>query len=69
MTLGELIYEKRRFKRISRSQLGKMCGYPNDNTSTVTVSNWENDRCLVPLEKIRRVSEILEIPLDKFIPK
>lgn len=69
MTLGEIINVKRRYKGISRKDLGLMCGYKNANTAMGLVCDWENDVRPVPLDKIRIVSEVLEIPLDRFIPE
>ena len=68
MTLGEQIRIRRELLGMSRMELGELCGYTPGNSSRNMVQRWEESRRPVPLEKVRCVSRILSIPIERFIP-
>lgn len=68
MTLAELIRIKRISLGMSQRELGERCGYTKGKSARNVVQRWEEGKVLVPLEKIRTVSDLLQIPLDRFIP-
>ena len=64
---GEELKKARLSKKISQQRLGELLGYEG-RTAESLVQHWESDRREVPLKHIRKLSEILEIPLERFIP-
>ena len=69
MTLGELIREKRMFLGLSQQQLGILCGYKPGISSRNAVAQWEANKRPVSLYKLRIVSDVLQLPLDRLIPE
>ena len=67
MSIGELVYEKRRLKGYTQTKLGELCGYKG-LSAKVTVQNWEHGRALIPIDKVRKVSEVLGIPIQHLVP-
>ena len=68
MEIGEIIREKRIIKGYSQEQLGLLCGYKSVGSAKNAVQYWEYGKKYVPVERIRKVAEILEIPLNYLIP-
>jgi transcriptional regulator with XRE-family HTH domain len=64
---GEELRQARINKRLTQQKLGEMLGYKG-RTGESLVQHWEADRREIPLKHIRKLSEILEIPLERFIP-
>jgi len=54
-------------KRLTQKKLGLMLGYP-EKSAERTVQHWEYGTQPIPLKHFRKLSEILEIPLERFIP-
>lgn len=65
--VGTNIRKAREEKNISRMELMQMLGYNPAKRATV-VSNWELGYELPPLDKIRQLATILDIPIDDLIP-
>lgn len=52
---------------ITQKRLGEMLGYKG-KSAECTVQNWEYGKQPIPLKHFRPLSEILNVPLEKFIP-
>lgn len=68
MTLSELIAFKRRNLGMTQRQLGERLGYAKGKSAITTVQGWESGRHPVPMNMVRPLSELLGIPLNRFIP-
>jgi transcriptional regulator with XRE-family HTH domain len=64
---GEELKNARKRKVLTQRQLGELLGYEGRSAET-TVQCWEYNKAPIPLKHFRKLSEILEVPLDKFIP-
>ena len=64
---GEELRNARLRKQLTQERFGMMVGYERKSAERV-VQLWEHDKQPVPIKYWRKVSEILEIPLDRFIP-
>lgn len=64
---GEELKEARLARHLTQKKLGLLLGYP-ENTAERIVQHWEYGTHPIPLKHFRKLSEILEIPIDKFIP-
>ena len=64
---GEELKIARKRKILTQRQLGELLGYEGRSAET-TIQCWEYNKAPIPLKHFRKLSEILEIPLDKFIP-
>jgi transcriptional regulator with XRE-family HTH domain len=64
---GEELKAARRVKKLTAEQVGLMLGF-DIKSAERTVQHWESGKREVPLKHIRKLSEILEIPIDRFIP-
>ena len=61
-------FKQHRLNRcITQRALGEMLGYKGKSAEN-TVQNWEYDKQPIPLKHFRKLSEILLVPLEKFIP-
>lgn len=67
MEIKDLICEKRKEKRFTQRKLGELMGYEGRTAETV-VQNWEYGKQPVPITKLRRLAEVLEVTLDELIP-
>ena len=65
--IGERIMAARKARGLTQQQLGELCGYKG-HIAAVSVQNWEHNRSLVPIERIRTVSKVLGLTLDRLIP-
>jgi transcriptional regulator with XRE-family HTH domain len=64
---GEEFKELRLRAHITQLKLGEMLGYKG-KSAECTVQNWEYGKQPIPLKHFRKLAEILEVPLEKFIP-
>ncbi|MBP5248646.1 MAG: helix-turn-helix transcriptional regulator [Lachnospiraceae bacterium] len=64
---GQELKEARQIKCITQLALGEMLGYRGKSAEN-TVQNWEYGKQPIPIKHFRKLSEILEVPLEKFIP-
>lgn len=64
---GDELKKARMEKKLTQQKLGEMLGYKG-RTAELMVQHWENGRRNIPLRLFRKLSEILEIPLENFIP-
>ena len=64
---GDELKRARIRKNLTQMRLGLMLGYGKTTADTV-VQKWEYGEKPIPLKHFRKLSEILEIPLEKFIP-
>lgn len=67
MTIPETIKTARLKARLTQQALGEALGYEGTSADS-TVRRWESGSRPVPLEKIRKLAEVLQIPLDTLIP-
>lgn len=67
MSIGENIKEARKKKGYTQAQLGVLMEYEG-RTGEVMVQHWENDRQLVPVTKLRKLAELLDMKYDDLIP-
>ena len=52
---------------LTQMKLGVMLGYKG-KSAECTVQNWEYDKQPIPVKHFRKLSKILDVPLEKFIP-
>jgi len=64
---GEELKRARIRKQLTQKRLGLMLGY-GDLTADTVVQKWEYGERPIPMKHFRKLSEILEIPLERFIP-
>lgn len=64
---GEELKKARIRKQLTQQRLGLMLGYQK-NTADTVVQKWEYGQKPIPLKHFRKLSQILEVPLEKFIP-
>lgn len=64
---GEELREHRQRMKLTQQRLGELCGYKGKAALT-TVQRWEYGTRPIPIEQFRKLAEILEIPVEKFIP-
>lgn len=67
MTIPEKIKQARKEAGLTQKQVGEALGYTG-GTAESTVRRWELDIRPVPLDKLRTLSQVLNIPLDQLIP-
>ena len=61
------IKEARIRKGYTQKKLGELCGY-DASTADVAVRQWEMNRRPVPMDKLRKLAEVLDLTLDQLIP-
>lgn len=61
------IATRRRLLGMSQQELGEACGYRGRCAQT-TVHRWECGVCMPPLDTIRRLATVLNLPLDLLVP-
>lgn len=66
--IGAIIRNARLIKGMSMTELGKRTGYVHQPAASFAVGRWETGVLYVPTEKLRDVSEALDIPLESLIP-
>lgn len=64
---GEELKKLRQNKCITQMRLGEMLGYKG-KSAECTVQNWEYGKQPIPMKHFRKLSLILGVPLEKFIP-
>lgn len=67
MTIPEKIKQARKEAGMTQKQVGEMCGLTG-RSAEVAVQYWERGERSVPLDKLRTLSHVLNIPLDQLIP-
>lgn len=66
MRTQELIRARRIERMLSQQKLGELMGY-SGNCAQVTIATWEAGKYKVPRKKIKKLSELLDIPVEKLI--
>ena len=64
---GDDLKRYRILSHLTQQQLGEKLGFTGRSAGN-TVQKWEYGTQPIPLKYFRKLSEILEVPLDKFIP-
>lgn len=64
---GEELKKYRVASLLTQKKLGEMLGF-NGRRAETTVQKWEYGTAGIPVKYFRRLSEILRVPLEKFIP-
>ena len=67
MTIPETIKAARLKAGLTQQALGEALGYEGTSADS-TVRRWEAGSRPVPIEKIRKLAELLQITLDSLIP-
>lgn len=65
---GEELKRARIRRQLTQKRLGQMLGY-KDLTADTVVQKWEYGERPIPLKHYRKLSKILEVPLEKMIPE
>ena len=65
--IAKRIREARKAAGYTQVQLGEKLGYEG-RIGEVTVSRWERNERPVPLDKLRKLAEVLGLTLDELIP-
>lgn len=68
MLYGDVIRLKRMELGLSRCKLGKLVGYEHSGSGTLAVNRWEAMTAYVPTQYLRKLSEILQVPVEMLIP-
>ena len=63
---GEEFKQLRKNRKISQSRLAEMIGYKGPN-ARLMIHGFEKGK-QPPLDKIRKLAEILDVPIDWFVP-
>ena len=66
MTIPEKIKKVRQEAGMTQKQVGLACGY-EEKSAERTARHWESGTKPVPIEKLRALSQVLNIPLDQLI--
>lgn len=64
---GEELKRARIRRCITQKKLGQLLGY-KDLTADTVVQKWEYGERPIPVKHYRKLSKLLDVPLDKFIP-
>lgn len=64
---GQELKEARKRKKYTQKSLGLLLGYKESSAERV-VQHWEYETQPIPMKQFRKLSQILDIPLEKFIP-
>ena len=67
MTIPEKIKQARKEAGLTQKQVGLACGYEEKSAESFA-RQWELGARPAPLDKLRTLSQVLNIPLDQFIP-
>lgn len=68
MMTGEEFKKARIRAQITQQQLGEMLGYKGRSAGN-TVQKWEYDYQPIPTKHWKKLSKILRLPLDAFLPE
>lgn len=64
---GEELRQARINRKLTQKQLGEKLGYKGQIAQRI-VQSWEYNERGIPLKRFRELSDILQIPLERFIP-
>ncbi len=64
---GDLIRKARKENGLTQKALGLLCGYDEKSAERV-VQLWEAEKQPVPITKLRKLAEVLNLTLDDLIP-
>ena len=64
---GEELRRIRVARGFTQRKLGELLGYKDKSAETV-VQNWEYGKQPIPLARIRKLAQILNMPIERFIP-
>jgi transcriptional regulator with XRE-family HTH domain len=64
---GDAMRQARCRAKLTQHELGVLLGFTEPYASRI-VQKWEYGQRPIPLNLIRRLSAILEVPIDRFIP-
>ena len=64
---GEELKAIRKSRGITQRKLAELLGYEGRG-GEMTVQNWEYNKQPIPLKHFRKLAEILEVPVERFIP-
>ena len=67
MTIPEKIKKARQEAGMTQKQVGVACGYEEKSAESFA-RQWERGTRPVPIDKLRALSQVLNIPLDQLIP-
>lgn len=67
MDIAQLITERRRALGLTRADVGRACGYAGDGARSVP-RRWEQGDALPPLDRLRRLADVLRVPVELLIP-
>lgn len=67
MTIPEKIKKARQEAGMTQKQVGLACGY-DEKSAESFARQWERGTRPVPIDKLRALSQVLNIPLDQLIP-
>lgn len=67
MEIGDMLRAKRRAQHVTQQRLGEMLGYKG-RSAELMVQHWENNRRQIPLDKIKLVAKVLDIPVEDLLP-
>ena len=67
MDYGEKIKALRKQAGLTQQQLGELCGYEGRGAECA-VQNWEHNRQLPPITKLRALAQALQVAVDAIIP-
>ena len=67
MTIPEKIKKARQDAGMTQKQVGLACGY-DEKSAESFARQWERGTRPVPIDKLRALSQVLNIPLDQLIP-
>ena len=65
--IGAIIRKARTDMHYTQAQVGVLLGYTGESAE-VSVRRWESNARPVPLEKLRKLAEVLHLKLDDLIP-
>lgn len=64
---GEAMRQARCRAKLTQQALGELIGLTGTSAASM-VQQWEYGKRPIPIHMIRRLSEVLEVPIDRFIP-
>ena len=65
--IGAIIRKARTDMHYTQSQVGVLLGYTGESAE-VSVRRWELNKAPVPMNKLRKLAEVLHLKLDDLIP-
>ena len=64
--IGEKIKEYRERRGYSREELGRLCGFGRNSEDVI--ARFERDEGFPDLEKLKKIAEVLYVPLEVLCP-